>query len=125
MSEDTLCKEINYLLLIFPIVTFPSSVTVTVILPVVGVISLTATSPILASALVPVHPSVFCCILTVSVADFLSAESVAFPEDSPVNTVVEHSAYAALRLAKSVASFAFSNWLVKIGIFTYTYPQLL
>mgnify|MGYP004470594069 CR=1 FL=1 len=68
------------------------------------------------------RPVVFCVIVYVAEACETSPVTVSFvtvtlvSSLAPVSTAVEHSAYSERILASSVASLAFSSWLVKIGI---------
>ena len=99
----------------------PSFVTVTVtvvpfgdsLVAVVDVISIPATS----LPLSPVQPFFDCVSLTSADAlPVLLSIVTSVVLAVSVNTADEHSAYAALILAKSVASLLFSNCDVKIGI---------
>ena len=85
---------------------------------VAEVISIPATS----LPLSPVQPFFACVNVTSSEAVLPSSDSVTSPDASFVNTDDEHSAYAALIFARSVASLDFSSCDVKIGICMSTVP---
>ena len=104
----------------------PVAVTVTVTVPLDGILSVLVFLPAISTS--DNHPVV--CWHRVTDFDALVGSPVAGVSvtpsfASPVSNDAEHSAYALLRLARSVASLAFSSCDVKIGMLIATKTPMI